>query len=191
MTLLEICGNIFIVLSVFLAAKNNKLTWPIGIIGCTLYGYMFFISKLYADVTLQVFFIGTSIIGLLNWSHKSQTMESLKIGKATLKSLLLVYFPLAVISALIYGFTLHTLTDASLPFIDSVVLTFSVVAQLLLMKRKIENWIFWIVADIFSVPLYAIKGLYLTSFVYAIFLIVACYGWLTWWREFKREHEKI
>lgn len=189
---LEIAGNIFIVLSVFLAARNHVLTWPIGIIGCILYGFMFFEAKLYADTTLQGFFIITSVKGWWDWQHIDGKQAERPITRISWQALLLAYVPAAIAGTLFYGYMLHGWTDASLPFIDSSVLAFSIAAQLLLMRRRLETWIFWIIVDIVSVPLFFYKGLYLTSAVYSVFLVNAFYGLWSWHKIWKnQDHEKI
>ncbi len=175
----EIAGNILMVLSVYLAARNHVLTWPAGIIGCVFYALMFFDVKLYADVTLQVFFIATSLHGWMLW-RQSQSRPVLPVTPITGNSLLLLYLPAAIILAMLYGALLHGFTDASLPFIDSLVLTFSITAQFLLMRRKLQTWHFWIVVDVLSVGLFAYKELYLTSAVYFLFLLNAAYGLYRW-----------
>lgn len=175
----EIFGNIFIVLSVFCAARNNPHTWPLGIIGCILYGFMFFDVKLYADVTLQIFFIITSIHGWILW-RDHQSSPPVPVTNVARKQLLFNYIPLSALMAILYGGVLYFYTDASLPFIDSFVLTLSIAAQFLLMKRKVQSWYFWIAVDILSVGLYAYKDLYITSFVYFIFMLNAFYGLYNW-----------
>jgi nicotinamide mononucleotide transporter len=93
-------------------------------------------------------------------------------------------FTLLVLVALaltgLYGWLLHAWTDASLPYIDSTVLMLSILAQFLLIKRKLENWAVWIAVNTVAAPLYAYKGLYLTAFLYAVFLVNAVYGWRAW-----------
>lgn len=186
----EITGNLFIVLSVFLAARNHVLTWPIGIIGCILYGFMFYEAKLYADVTLQLFFIVTSAKGWWDWQHVGAKRLERPIMRMSLKFLCLVYFPASIAGTFLYGFILHGWTDASLPFIDSSVLAFSIAAQFLLMRRKLETWIFWIIVDIVSVPLFFYKELYLTSAVYSVFLVNALYGLWSWHKIWKYQRDE-
>lgn len=187
---LEITGNLFIVLSVFLAARNHVLTWPIGIIGCILYGFMFYEAKLYADVTLQLFFIVTSVKGWWDWQHVGAKRLERPITRISWQSLCLLYFPASIAGTLLYGFILHGWTDASLPFIDSSVLAFSIAAQFLLMRRKLETWVFWIIVDIVSVPLFFYKELYLTSAVYSVFLVNAVYGLWSWHKIWKNQHDE-
>lgn len=178
-SLYEIFGNLFIVLSVFLAARNNLYTWPIGIVGCILYGMMFFEAKLYADVTLQMFFIVTSIHGWILWAQKT-SQNIAPVTSASQKQVVFFYLPASIFVALFYGAILHFYTDASVPYVDSFVLTLSITAQLLLIKKKLQTWYFWIAVDIISVWLYAYKDLYITSFVYFLFLINAFYGLYNW-----------
>jgi nicotinamide mononucleotide transporter len=182
MSPLELVANVANLLGIFLASRNNIHTWWIGIIGCTLFGVMFYEAKLYADVTLQIFFVITSIYGWKQWLA----------GPAKVRPITLAGFKTCALFTLIslvltgvYGTLLHSFTDASFPFLDSIILTFSIMSQLLLMQRKLENWIGWLLVDAIAVPIYAAKGLYLTSVIYGVFFINAIYG-LYHWRKLYR-----
>lgn len=190
MSPLEIVANLSNLLSVFLAYRNNIHTWWVGIIATILFAFLFFEVKLYADVTLQFFFIGTSIFGWWNWLKGGQGSQELMVGRVRVPTLL-VYVAVSILILIIYGALLHDLTDASYPFIDSVVLVFSVLAQFLLMSRKLETWIFWIVVDLIAVPLFASKGLYLTSAIYFAFLVNAVLGLRNWTKIYARQQAKI
>ena len=194
MSLLEIFANIFNLISVFLANRNTVHTWWIGIIGGVLYGVMFYEVKLYADVILQVFFILTNLYGWWAWLRGGAESEELPITRVAFKHLILFAFA-AFILTVGHGFLLHQMTDASFPFIDSTILVLSIIAQFLLMRRKLESWIFWIVVDMIAVPLYAAKGLYLTSAIYFLFLLNAVWGLINWrriWRvEILREEVSV
>ncbi len=179
MSLLEIFANIFNLISVFLANRNSVHTWWIGIIGGVLYGVMFYEVKLYADVILQVFFILTNFYGWWAWLHGDKKNEELPITQVAVKQLML-FGLLAVFLTAAHGFLLLKLTDASFPFIDSTILVLSIIAQFLLMRRKLESWIFWIIVDVIAVPLYAAKGLTLTSAIYFLFLLNAIWGLVNW-----------
>ena len=103
----------------------------------------------------------------------------LQIILAELRSLAWIV-PLGLACAAGYGALLHFWTDAYAPFADSMVLVFSVIAQLLLMGRRIENWPFWLLVNSIAVPLYASRGLYLTAFLYAVYWVNAIVAWLRW-----------
>lgn len=172
--------------SVFLARKNSIHTWWTGIIGCVLYGIMFFEVKLYADVTLQFFFLGTSVYGWWNWKLGGTNRTELKISTKPWQTHVLLTL-LASVSTAAYGFLLHSKTDASFPFIDSIILMFSILAQFLAIGRVVSTWYFWIIVNIVSVPLYWVKDLKLTSFVYFLFLLNAFWGLHTWKKILKEQ----
>ena len=188
MSALEIAANAFNLLSVWFAARNDVHTWWCGIVGCALYALLFVDVKLYADVTLQGFFIASCVIGWWNWKRGVSVAASTGVlpaerpitRTAPWTAVGLIAFALLVAAG--YGLLLHTLTSAANPFIDSMVLTLSVLAQLLMVARKLETWPVWFVVDCIAVPLYASKGLYLTAAVYAFFLVLVVMGWMRWSR---------
>jgi nicotinamide mononucleotide transporter len=196
MTPLEIAANVFNLLSVWFSARNSVHTWWSGIVGCALYGLLFVEVRLYADVTLQAFFVISCVIGWWNWrrgarrgSAQAMPAESgADIATAELPITRVApltaagFAALAILCAAGYGGLLQALTDAANPFIDSTVLALSILAQLLMVARKIETWPVWFVVDCIAVPLYASKGLWLTAGVYFFFLVLVVMGWLRWTR---------
>ena len=197
---LEIAANAFNLISVWFSARNSVHTWWSGIVGCALYAVMFAGVKLYADVTLQIFFIASCIVGWWNWQkggaraaptsaatsasvdgtlapeHDSTELPITRVAPLTA----LAFAALAALSAAGYGTLLHGFTDAANPFIDSTVLALSILAQLLMVARKIETWPVWFAVDCIAVPLYASKGLWVTAGVYALFLALVVMGWMRW-----------
>ncbi len=180
---LEIAANALTGAGIFLAGRNNIHTWWIGIIGCVLFGVLFYQTNLYADVVLQLFFIVSSGIGWRQWL-KGHHGSVLPITHANLGKLVLIV-PAGIAVTAGYGALLHYYTNAYAPFLDSAVLVFSVVAQLLLMQRKVENWPFWILVNTIAVPLYASRELYLTSAVYGFYWINAIVSWVVWRRQMR------
>lgn len=183
---LEWSAIVMTTICIFLAGRNNIHTWWTGIAACTLYGILFFGAQLYADVTLQIFFVITGLIGWYSWANvKGGTIFSdwfkpgVEISRVKPTSFAIMVVT-AVAVALGYGLLLHTFTDAFSPMIDSLVLTFSVVAQLLLMRRKIETWPLWIVVNTLAVPLFFSRELYMTAVLYAIYWVHAWYAWWKW-----------
>lgn len=198
MSAVELTANAFNLLSVWFSARNSVHTWWCGIVGCALYALLFVEVRLYADVTLQLFFIGSCVAGWFNWRHggtgrrertvapdgggaAASTPTELPITRVaawTFASLVAI----AGVATAGYGWLLHRLTDASNPFVDSAVLALSILAQLLMVGRKIETWPVWIAVDCIAVPLYASKALWLTAAVYAFFLVLVVMGWMRWSR---------
>ncbi len=177
----EIAACLAYAVSVWLAARNNVHTWWIGIIGSILYGWAFWSVQLYADVTLQLFFIVTSITGWIHWL-KGQGGDILPVRRTQASHFFLLLL-CAVVVAGGYGFLLHTFTNAWAPWLDSLILTFSVLAQFMLMGRRIENWYVWLAVNTLAVPLYMTRGLNLTAGLYFLFWINAWYGLYQWRKE--------
>ncbi|HVL67526.1 MAG TPA: nicotinamide riboside transporter PnuC [Vicinamibacterales bacterium] len=177
---LEIAANAFVAAAIFLAGRNSIHTWWAGIIGCALFAAVFYEAKLYADVTLQGFFILTSIYGWWKWLHGDRGSE-LPVRFSSPR--LLVLSGLAATGVAIgYGYLLLRFTDAYAPFLDSMVLAFSVLGQLLMMERRVENWWSWLLVNTIAVPLYASRGLHVTSVLYVAFWINAIVSLLRWRR---------
>lgn len=183
---LEIAANAAVGVAILLAGRNNIHTWWIGILGCSLFGVLFYQANLYADVVLQVFFVVSSAIGWYQWKKGAQggAGAELPVTHARLASLLLIA-PAGVAVTAAYGALLHYHTNAYAPFLDSAVLVFSVIAQFLMMQRRVENWPIWILVNTIAVPLYASRELYLTAALYGCYWVNAIVSWI-WWRRLAR-----
>lgn len=180
---LELAANAFTAAAIFLAGRNNVHTWWTGIIGCSLFALLFARHRLYADVVLQVFFVGTGVLGWWRWLRGNQGAP-LPITHAGWRTLAWMV-PLGVAATAGYGALLHFYTNAFAPFIDSAVLVFSAIAQLLMMGRRIENWPVWLLVNTIAVPLYLSRGLHLTAFLYLCFWVNAIVSWI-WWKKLAR-----
>lgn len=176
----EITANALLALSIFLAGRNSVHTWWTGIVACGLFGALFFRSQLYADATLQVFFVITSALGWVHW-HRRRGAEELPVRRAPVRALVIGAVA-AVAVTLGYGWLLHRFTDAYAPFADSVVLACSVVGQLLLMGRRVESWWCWLIVNTVAVPLYFSRGLNVTAVLYVAFWINAVISLRRWRR---------
>jgi nicotinamide mononucleotide transporter len=183
MSTLEIAANAVTALAIFLAGRNSVHTWWIGIIGCLLFGALFYQSQFYADMTLQVFFVVTGVIGWVKWS-KTETGDELPISQSHIPTLMLAGIVALIVGAL-YALLLHRFTDAYAPGWDSMILVGSVIGQILLMNRKIENWGFWLIVNTIAVPLFYSRGLYLTSVLYGAYWIHAIVAYYQWRTEFR------
>jgi nicotinamide mononucleotide transporter len=181
---LELAANAFTAVAIVLAGRNNVHTWWTGIVGCALFALLFAQSRLYADVLLQGFFIATSVVGWWKWVRGADG-EPLPIRHATIYSLLWLV-PAGVLATAAYGTLLHFHTNAYAPFLDSAVLAFSVIGQILMMQRRVENWAFWLLVNSIAAPLYFSRELYLTAALYAGFWINALVSW-RWWRTLAAE----
>ena len=178
MNLLEIAANVFNAAAIVLAGLNSVHTWWTSLVGCTLFGYVFYESRLYADVTLQGFFVVASVVGWWRWVRGEQGAE-LPVRHSA-PGFLAAATAAGLVVAAGYGWLLHRFTDAYAPFLDSIILAFSVLGQLLLIWRRVENWWCWLLVNTIAVPLYAARGLYVTAVLYAGFWINAVVSLRKW-----------
>ena len=176
----EVAANAFNAAAIFLAGRNSVHTWWTSIVGCSLFAYVFYETRLYADVTLQAFFIVASVVGWWRWRHGVGGTE-LPVRHSS-PGLVAASTIAAILVAIGYGWLLYRFTDAYAPFLDSIVLAFSVLGQLLLVGRRVENWWCWLLVNTIAVPLYASRGLYLTSVLYAAFWVNALVSLAKWRR---------
>ncbi|MYM21173.1 nicotinamide riboside transporter PnuC [Duganella sp. FT135W] len=182
---LEIAANAVMTVSIVLSGRNNVHSWWLGVVGCSMFAALFYSVNLYADVALQAFFIITCLIGWLQWVRGAGG-AALPISRARLQALLWMA-GIGVVATAAYGLMLQAYTNAYAPFIDSAVLMFSIVAQLLLMGRRLETWPFWLLVNSVSVPLYASRGLYLTAVLYGAYWLNALASWFFWRRQMQAQ----
>jgi len=182
---LELAANVFTAAAIILAGRNNVHTWWTGIVGCALFGMLFAHNQLYADVVLQVFFVATSVLGWWRWL-RGNAGAPLPITHAGWRTMAWMA-PVGLVATASYGAALHFYTNAYAPFIDSAVLVFSVIAQLLMMGRRIESWPVWLLVNTIAAPLYFSRGLYLTAFLYLCFWGNAIVSWIWWTKLAQRE----
>jgi nicotinamide mononucleotide transporter len=179
----ELAASVMTTVSILLAARNSVHTWWTGIVGCALFAVTFHRAALYADVTLQGFFIVTSAIGWWHWLY-GRGGQTLPVTSTTRRELAVALLLAAMVIAG-YGALLARFTDAYAPFVDSAVLALSVVAQVFLLKRRVENWPVWLLVNTIAVPLYASRDLQLTAVLYAAYWVNAWFGWWRW-RQLQR-----
>ncbi|MFL5732421.1 MAG: nicotinamide riboside transporter PnuC, partial [Chloroflexia bacterium] len=180
----EIVGVAFGLLSVWLTVKVSLWCWPIGIISVAAFAILFFEIKLYADMLLQIFFLVTSFLGWYYWLHGGREKAELPITTLSRPQVALLGVGLAI-SIYVVGYMFSTYTDAHIPFWDATASGMSVLAQLLLMRKMLENWYLWIAVDILSIGIYIYKQVNLTAALYLIFLILSIGGLLDWRRALK------
>ncbi|PWG80289.1 nicotinamide riboside transporter PnuC [Pararcticibacter amylolyticus] len=184
----ELIGTLFGLLSVFYASKANILTWPSGVINELFLFILFFQVQLYADMFLQVYFFIVTLYGWFHWNSK--TTES-RITTLRRKSLVITIFLILLLS-LPAGFMVQNLhvympqhfkMPAAFPYVDSLVMVGSIAATLLLSRKRLDNWYFWIAIDLICVVLYSVKGIYFLALEYLVFLGMAIYGLLYWKKQ--------
>ena len=171
-------------LCVYLAVKENVLNWPISILSVLAYIYIFYTAKLYGDTVLQFYFLFTAFYGWYYWSYgKLKTLKSERpIVKVSHTEWLLLLTILILLSGFV-GWLLDEYTDTDVPYIDGFCTITSFIAQYLMTRKKLENWLVWIFVDAIYIPLYIHKHLYATALLYFLFLFIALKGYLDWKRK--------
>lgn len=182
-TWLEGVAVFFGLASVWYAKKENILVYPTGIISVLIYVYITFFAKLYADMAINSFYFVMSVYGWYMWTHQNSEKAERPITWMTKNEHIISAIGLVVFYAGMY-YVLKFHTDSDVPIIDSLTTAIFIVGMYLMALKKIENWIYWIVGDLISVPLYLYKGLVLTSFQFFVFLIIAVLGYLEWKKRY-------
>jgi len=178
-TVVEIIAVAFGLGSVWSMKKESIFAFPFGIINVLIYVYICFVSKLYAYAGINVFFAVMSIYGWYNWSRKDQNKGNIKISRCSPKELILD------IAALVFFFIILRIllikyTDSIVPAWDALTTAIYIIAMWLLARKRIENWIGWIIGDAISIGLFAFEKLYFSSFQFLVFTIIAILGFIEW-----------
>ena len=193
---IEIIAAGFGLISVWYAKKADILVYPTGIISVLLYVYICFNAQLYADMGINAYYFLFSVYGWIVWSRKDENKEELPVtwsGRKTwLISIGVFIVSLVVIQVLLRIFKAGDTQywSSIVPYTDTFTTAVFIVAMWQMAIKKVENWIFWIIADVVSVPLYFYKHLVFTSVQYLVFLILAVMGYLEWAKLAREEKEK-
>jgi len=177
-TWMEWLGVFFSIFQVLLARKNNSNTYIFGIAAISLSLYVMFTSKLYAEFTLNLYYLGMSIYGWIFWKFGKQKNET-PISFTNLSEKLKASGIVISTFVLFYLFLTHY-TDSDVPIWDSIVTAFAWAGMWLMAKRKVENWVFLNISNIISIPLMIHKDLYLYAVLTAFLFLVAISGFLNW-----------
>jgi nicotinamide mononucleotide transporter len=177
----EVIGVITGLVCVYLAAKNNIWNWPFAIISVSIYIFIFFEAHLFADMGLQVYLFIVNIYGWYYWSKKPSTEKKTPVTRITRNEIFLA-IPAILIFTVVLGSILKY-TTASYPYLDSFCTACSLIAQILLARKVVENWLIWIFVDIIYVGVYVFKDLHLTAAMYAIYAVIALVGYVDWKKE--------
>ena len=179
----EVFGFVSGAACVWLVVRNSIWNWPVGIVNNVFFVVLFLEARLYADSALQVAYVAIAIVGWWTWLRggTGRTEKPIGITGGTEWASLALLVALATWGMTLY---LRRIGDTA-PFLDSLTTTVSLAAQWLLARRALENWLLWLAVDVVYVPLYVVKGLPLTAFLYVVFFAMSARGlfsWLGLWR---------
>jgi nicotinamide mononucleotide transporter len=183
---IEFIGTILGFYAVVLMIKQNIWCWPVGIANAVLYAIMFYNNQLYSDLLLHICYIILFIYGWYEWLYGGKNKTEIQVKKTPKKEYLpLISFGLFVTIAL--GFYFSNYSNASLAYFDSFNAAFSLVAQFMLARKYLENWILWLLVDILATGMYLYKGLYITAILFFLYLILAAKGYFEWKKIIKEK----
>ena len=177
---LEIIAVVFGILSVWFSKKNNILVYPTGMISTSIFTYLLFKWSLLGDMMINAYYFMMSIYGWYIWTRKVNNIVTpiSKVSSPEKITSLIIFF-----CSLSFVYGIYNYFDkwgSYTSYIDNFTTAIFFVAMWLMANRKIENWIFWIIGNIISIPLYFYKGLTFTSIQYIIFTVIAISGYYTW-----------
>lgn len=181
----EVLGAVLGLAYIFFSIRQHILTWPIGLVTSALYIYVFFQAKFYADMSLQIYYVGVSVYGWYHWTKGSGAQDrQLPVAKTSPKRWVL----LTVVSAVLFVFIAFILihyTDSPIPWWDAVTTALSLTATWMLARKYLENWLIWVVVDLVSAVLYATRNLWATAILFAVYTGMAVVGYLQWKKGIK------
>lgn len=197
MSYIEFFGTLAGAIAVWLAARANVWSWPIGIVNVVLFFFLFYQVQLYPDMFLQVFFFVTNLIGWWRWTHpapgEEDRRQELKVSFLKRRYLLLVVIG-GGIGTFLFGMVaedLHNLLPSvfqkpsAFPYLDSFVTVMSIITTFLMIQKKVESWVIWIIVDMVATYLYFAKGIRFVGLEYLVFCFIAAFGLWHWVREYR------
>ena len=189
---LELFAVIMNITSVVYAKQNNILVYPSGLIGTGIFVYILLNFSLLGDTIINAYFFSMSIYGWYFWSRKKDEVFINQVS--TINRNEIKYLFILAISSLIFIYFVYDYFDKWnnwTAYVDNITTAIFFVAMWLMARRKIESWIFWIIGDLITVPLYFYKGLTISSIQYIIFLILAVLGYISWKKILDKNHQKL
>ncbi|NEV94668.1 nicotinamide mononucleotide transporter [Psychroflexus sp. YR1-1] len=189
---LEIIAIVFGFLSVLFSKKDNILVFPTGIVSTLIFVYILYQYSLLGDMMINAYYFIMSIYGWYIWTRKVDASHFIPIQKATprenIKSIF-IFIGTAIFVSVVYEF--FDKWEGWISYMDVLTTGIFFVGMWLMAKKRLENWIYWIVGDLISIPLYYYKGLTFTSFQYLLFTIIAVYGFLEWKKNLNKPKETL
>jgi nicotinamide mononucleotide transporter len=190
MSPLEMVAVVFGAVSVYLSARQRIASWPTAIVNVLLSAVVYYRARLYSDAGLQLVYFALSVYGWYQWKFGGAHRTELPVSR-TPRARVPLLAALAVVGVVTLGLLTTRYTDvlahnrAWVPWTDATLTAASLVAQWMMTRKLVENWLVWIAVDVVYVPLLAYKGLYAFAGLYAVFLGLAVKGYVEWRRDLR------
>jgi nicotinamide mononucleotide transporter len=179
---LEAVAVVFGIVSVYLSTQENIWSWPTALVNVALFSALFLRSGLYSDTGLQVVYFVLSLYGWYEWLYGGAGHTAITVSRTSGRTWI-VLGGIGVVAWALLGSITSRLPGTALPYVDAATTTVSLLAQWMMTRKLIENWLIWIAVDVVYVGMFIYKGLYLTAFNYGIYLALAVLGYIAWKRS--------
>jgi len=192
LVVLEIIGVFFGLLSVIYSKRENILVFPTGIIGTGIFVYILLVYGLLGDMMINGYYFFMSIFGWYVWTRKVDETHFIPITKITSKEKkwsVLLFIATLIFVSLVYA--IFDKFNTWTAYTDIVTTAIFFVGMWLMAKKKLENWVYWIIGNIITVPLYMYKGLIFSSLQYLLFTVIAIYGYKTWKKNLNKSPQTL
>jgi nicotinamide mononucleotide transporter len=180
-TWIDLVGGVTGLVCAWLAAKEDILNYPVGIINIVAFFYTFYMVKLYANAVLQIVFFILTVIGWYVWLTK-KGKHKVRPTRHAYRIEYVFLVASAVVGTLLWAPSLQQAGDPT-PYVDALVTVLSIVAQYLMSYKVLENWYVWIFSDLLSISMFMYTHLYVTAAVYVVFLTISVGGLMVWKKE--------
>lgn len=189
MLYIEAAAVVFGLLAVWLTVRQNIWCWPAGLVQVSLYVVIFMSVKLYSDLILHVIYIFLQVYGWYSWKYGGRDHSALPVTSLSPRAVA-GWSAIALGGTVAWGSLMGSLTDAAVPYGDAFTTAASLIAMWLQARKRLESWMFWIAVDVVAIGIYWFKALYLTTGLYAVFLVLSIIGWREW-RDSLRKRQGV
>jgi nicotinamide mononucleotide transporter len=185
---LEIAGTVLGLLNLWLTVRQNIWCWPVGIACVLCFGFVFYDARLYSDMLLQGVYTVVQLYGWWYWvtQHRSGALSKAPIVRLS-NSIIVIWLAFIALAAAALGTVMANYTKADLPYLDALPAVLSMAAAWLQARKALQSWIFFIVANLIFIGIYAAKGLHVTIILYVVSTALAVFGYREWHRAWSNK----
>jgi nicotinamide mononucleotide transporter len=184
-SILELLAVIFAIAYLLLAVRENVLCWPAALGSTFIFLFIFWQVRLYMESGLQLYYIAMALYGWYQWTKINDNNEKLQVSTWPIKHHVAALLFIGI-ATLVSGSLLNSGTDARLPYLDSFTTWASIVTTYMVTQKILENWIYWLVIDSVSIVLYLDRGLYFTSILFALYIVIIFFGGYAWLKSYRQ-----
>ncbi|MFW5451255.1 MAG: nicotinamide riboside transporter PnuC [Methylophagaceae bacterium] len=181
----EVSASLLGIGYVILAARESQWCWPLAFVSTLIYTVLFWEGQLPMQALLNFYYMGMAIYGYFLWRKHGDSEDDLPISSWTWSKQLL-FLIIGTILTVATAQYLHAIDASQNPYLDAGVTVFSVMNTLLMAKKVIQNWLYWVVIDTAAIVLYAQNGYYATIVMYSVYLILAVVGFISWQKLYRK-----